>query len=797
MKKKRKIESTTGSATPATGRKRQDVSDKKREEKFFDRHVVKCTIGPFSKFKVVTDELISCVYWMSRIMVHTSHVVTLMIVERQGSLPIRVDKDTGETKDDEDVGVVEDDEDQEDGDNGQGTDKLPKNLLGLYNKVMRTLANFLQGRVREGTDPDILRVCQKYAEETGLERGSWPDGCLSGWKGNVLDQMAKQCSTAHTTHIQTNLFIYALRYLKYLTRTDPEAASIRQLRTKTAYKKVISAVTDAFWSYLTKEVPDDIRVVISRRPSTLKVLPLGHEVWSVAERLLNHMKEMVPKDTTLSQKSEIMFRIMEKLEPFSIELQRQFMEGVEPPPGEIRWGKSKWTFCLCPQIEWRPKHIHVSTTAVIHLLRDLSKKHSFMKQILNELNGHVVVSEGASHDQKYKIWSALFNMKRVLRPKHLEDRSQLRFGNFIATDGVSVSVCLMKRKSPLQCDMVHMTNAINRVNASLKTADISSVPDIKRELEGLKTEKKDLAERIKDLTDQYRITDQVKQLAALKKMDDGTIMSTNQTRIVGLDPGKKSAATWVVHDPEKQAKHQKWEGDNGEKTVIEERYDSGSLGGGEWRFLSGQKQYTAKMNKRMEQLCPAVRNLPSTKTIDAGRLLAAYRQQVALWPGIEKAFFETTRWYQKTKMRKFCRGQSALEDVIARITGTRKKTEQKKVIVAYGDGDNQGTLRGTSPIMSSRLLKKVSQSACVVLVPEFRSSKLCSACHHAMTQFQGQFRMKRCINSDCIRTVWDRDINASINILNLFLRECLSNSNSSKKGKGRPQAFKRKRGCDE
>ena len=97
MKKKRKIESTTGSATPATGRKRQDVSDKKREDKFFDRHVVKCTIGPFSKFKVVTDELISCVHWMSRIMVHTSHVVTLMIVERQGSLPIRVDKDTGET----------------------------------------------------------------------------------------------------------------------------------------------------------------------------------------------------------------------------------------------------------------------------------------------------------------------------------------------------------------------------------------------------------------------------------------------------------------------------------------------------------------------------------------------------------------------------------------------------------------------------------------------------------------------------------------------------------------------------
>jgi hypothetical protein len=34
--------------------------------------------------------------------------------------------------------------------------------------------------------------------------------------------------------------------------------------------------------------------------------------------------------------------------------------------------------------------------------------------------------------------------------------------------------------------------------------------------------------------------------------------------------------------------------------------------------------------------------------------------------------------------------------------------------------------------------------------------------------------MKRCNNSDCIRFVWDRDVNASINILNLFLELCYS-----------------------
>ena len=774
MAKKRKLESVS-IAAPSTSWKRPDVSKKKQEEKFFDRHVVKCTLQPFSKFQVVTDEIVQCVHWMSRLMVHTSHVMTMMIVEKQGSLPLR-------TNEHSDGGV-------------NATGGLPPNLFGLYNKVMRTLANFFTGTVRSDTDPDILNCCERYADRTGLERGSWPAGCLSGWRKKVLAQMAKQCSTAHTTHIETNLFIYATRYMKFLIRTDPDAVSIRQL-SKKAYGKVFSAIEYAFNSHLTVKNPDNILDVISRRKKTLEVLPLDHTVWNVAQRLLERMKELVPKDTTLSQKSEIMFRIMRELEPFSFELQRQFMEGVEPPPGETRWGKSKWTFAMCPQIDWRPKHIHISTTAVIQLLEDMSKKHSHLKSILDGLNGRVVASEEASYDQKYPFWESLLNMKRVLRQKHMEDRSQLRFGNFISTDGVSVSAVMMKRKSPLQCDKVHLDNAISNANASLKTADISNVPDIKRELEGLKTEKKDLAEHIKDLTDQYRITGQVKQLAALEKMDDGTIVSTNQTRIVGLDPGKKSAATWVVHDPEKQAKHQKWEGDNGEKTAIEERYESGSLGGGEWRFLSGQKQYTAKMNKRMDELCPGVRNLPSTKTIDIDRLLDAYRAQNALWPGIERAFFETT-WYQKTKMRKFCRGQSAMEDVIARITGTRDKTKQKKVIVAYGDGDNQGTLRGTSPIMSSKLLKKVSQSACVVLVPEFRSSLNCSCCIHKMEQFQGQFRMKRCTNSDCIRTVWDRDVNASINILNLFLWECLSNSNSSKKGKGRPQAFKRKCGCDE
>ena len=80
----------------------------------------------------------------------------------------------------------------------------------------------------------------------------------------------------------------------------------------------------------------------------------------------------------------------------------------------------------------------------------------------------------------------------------------------------------------------------------------------------------------------------VKDLAGLKKVEEGVFES--ETTIIGLDPGKKCAATWVYHDSAHQKKHQKWKGDDGEHTTEEERYKKGSLGGGEWRFLSGQKQ---------------------------------------------------------------------------------------------------------------------------------------------------------------------------------------------------------------
>ena len=783
MKRKRKISSTPGRSQKKI---KLCVEPKpKADDRFYHKRTIKCTLGTFCRYKVVQREIEECVFWMSRLQIHSHHVLSMWLTRHGGTIPIgdRVCKKKHKSKD----------------------------LQGFYNKIMRHLANILQGRTeRKDVDEEIRDLCVEYCNETGLEQGSWPEGMTSAWKSRVLEQMARQSATEHKTHLETNLYIYAVRYLRFLIRSEPELNTIRDLP-KTEYNKVFSAVCDAF---IERET---VLHVVKRRPSTLKVFPIKHDIWKKAQQLVERLVSLVPKKTTLSEKSEIMFRILSELEPFAAKLQQKFLNGEEK---ESRFGKSKWTFDLSPQLDWRPKHIQINTTALRELIKDLAKRHSHFRTILYGLGE--VGDETSAYETKYRLWNSLFNLKRVLRAKH---PTEIRFGCFMSTDGVSVAATIQKRKSKDECAVENINDEIawikyeaasffaGRLLLNFLTKVVPRgfsydntkplprkkkhrchfgvaylwMKEIDEMLKTLRDDKERLLGGIKVRNDQTLIHKHVKDLAGLEKDEKGIYRS--KAKIIGLDPGNKSPATWVTHSRKHQMKHQKWKGDEGEHTEPEERYMKGILKGGEWRFLSGQKQYTRKMNKRMTSFCPEWRNLPSTKTVDPDKLLSAYKQQVAMWDQLKEAFFDD-KWFQKQKMRKFCRHQRAMEEVVTRICGTKKKEEQKKVIVAYGDGCKNGNLRGTAPIMSTKLFKKVSQSCCVVVVNEFKTSQLCSCCHSEMPKFQKQYRMKRCTNSDCIRTVWDRDVNASINILNLFLELCHSAKDD---GKGqRLEAFTRK-----
>jgi hypothetical protein len=77
-------------------------------------------MNPLCRYKVVQNEIDDCVFWMSRLQIHTSHIMNLFLLQNCGRLPL------GEKKKDK-----------------------AKNLAGLYNKMMRQMANHLQSNTEK------------------------------------------------------------------------------------------------------------------------------------------------------------------------------------------------------------------------------------------------------------------------------------------------------------------------------------------------------------------------------------------------------------------------------------------------------------------------------------------------------------------------------------------------------------------------------------------------------------------------------------------------------------------------
>ena len=67
-------------------------------------------------------------------------------------------------------------------------------------------------------------------------------------------------------------------------------------------------------------------------------------------------------------------------------------------------------------------------------------------------------------------------------------------------------------------------------------------------------------------------------------------------KVIGLDPGKSNVATWVVRSEKHELCHRQSKASNGMLTGEVERYDGGTIFGGEWRFLSGKKRFTKKVS---------------------------------------------------------------------------------------------------------------------------------------------------------------------------------------------------------
>jgi hypothetical protein len=146
-------------------------------------------------------------------------------------------------------------------------------------------------------------------------------------------------------------------------------------------------------------------------------------------------------------------------------------------------------------------------------------------------------------------------------------------------------------------------------------------------------------------------------------------------------------------------------------------------------------------------------------------VIATYRQE------LHDTYFKN-RWYARHCHEKRIFRQKAVERVVAEFLGTADKREQKKVIVAFGDASFASWSRRSRSWkggFSTMWVKALKERARVVMVNEYLTSQKCSKCFAQLSQHGtvNAWRTKRCKNGPCLR-VWNRDVNAAINMLNIL-----------------------------
>ena len=750
-------------------------------DSYFNTTVIKCTFNPLAKFPVVANEVRGCVETFAVVFYHTHLAMLLLLSRNKGRLVLK-----GETIND-------------------------NKMLNMWNAMARVMYRCLQGQDQHGTaNTHMYEHCRATVMNSIFSARCLKDNSagtpeyLKSWRSGAQPSTRRTwIPTSTSTPSDTS------------TCSSPPTTASRTIKgLKTAdLNKVVSAVT---YGDDERTQEETVQTVIARRPSTraeydkackaiaeaekignqaarlkaeakkAEALHPEHAAWTEAEDLRTEWRELVAKGT-YSEKSVRCYTMLERCRVHGQTLQEQVRQAVavgvannKKPQGPKR-KKRKWAFALCPVLDYAPPHVPINSTAVRELFAYLAKDDSDIKELLDQTkNAEGLLGKDADHERNFLYWDALFNVCKPLRKKFFERPDELRFGNYILTDGVGVSLTINKRKSEVDIEKMELAREIKAMQRALDAGELDA--DADAELVRLNDEKKDLNKRTKKPNDhQYRVSDDLK-----AKLD----LKTGDMTIRAIDPGKKAIGTWVERTSDKHVTAHGVE-DN------EFQYMHGDVSSGEWIFMSGQKQYTKKMSKRTKKGCPGWSECPSLKTEVEADLVEAIRYRVALLPAMHDLRFKDL-WLQKQRMRKFVKRQSALETVVARFCGTANKVKQKEnVVIALGDADMRGNMRGLPPVMSTTWVKHLMRCTMVVMVNEFRTSKLCCGCHKVMHQQKNCFRVKRCLNSDCSRGFWNRDVNAAINILNLFLWAVRGNCNCSASSKSRPEAFRRKKGCDE
>jgi hypothetical protein len=201
-------------------------------------------------------------------------------------------------------------------------------------------------------------------------------------------------------------------------------------------------------------------------------------------------------------------------------------------------------------------------------------------------------------------------------------------------------------------------------------------------------------------------------------------------------------------------------------------FPSRSMSKNEYYRLSGFNKRASVLNGHVESVSSVKAwnqgGAESSKTSDVDRYSQSLDALFGVYDDLMR-FYCGTRWWRRLKAGTAVKTQQMLETAVEKITGFKDHEKQKNVVIAFGDA-SIGHVNGCAPVGNKRLREFLKKRACVIETDEFRSSKLCSCCHHEMKGLlledgKRSWGIRCCEFNKCMRELFDRDINAAINIL--------------------------------
>ncbi len=337
-----------------------------------------------------------------------------------------------------------------------------------------------------------------------------------------------------------------------------------------------------------------------------------------------------------------------------------------------------------------------------------------------------VPSEDAFNSAPSVWWRSLFRIEEV-------ETATKKFANEVVTDGKSVSIVL-KRPVPRMVDV--------RIEVC--------------EGEGVRLDVQ--------VTEHGRNADRTPSQA----LDDAKWL-------VGLDPGKRNLFT-AACVPAFAG------GFEASPMRLEVRGCSAGEFYNDAKFKEADLR-TRKWRRKRHDIERVLADMPPRKY----RTMFACRQRVMYvlehW-SVLREFYGAAR-FANLKFKKFVHAKKKLDALcqsIVRLGDGSRPTSKRDVVVGYGDwGKGKGCAAGVKGVPCGpfrKLRHALERYATVYDVDEAYTSKVCSCCGmHTLRNMRNKFRdeerrkvhgVLHCWNSECPRNTWDRDVNASRNILEVL-----------------------------